>query len=205
MMRVLTNESVADPTKMEQLVRQGISDRLQAHLKRNSERQLTKEQKSDKFLRKLKRDSGIECRVALFRIENLYDRVHRFKVDINAQQLQLHGILVTPPCVVDPRNQNNMPTIILVEGGPKSIKFYKKLLLKRIKWNKNSYIDKDENGSYVVQADLSNNKCALVWEGVVKDHSFNKWKVIETDSEVEAKRGFSEKNVEFYFDMAINF
>ncbi len=84
MMRVLTNETVADPTKMEQLVRQGVSDRLQAHLKRNQERQLTKEQKADKFLRKLKRDSGIECRVALFRIESLIDRVHKFKVDINA-------------------------------------------------------------------------------------------------------------------------
>jgi hypothetical protein len=44
-----------------------------------------------------------------------------------------------------------------------------------------------------------------VWEGVVKDHSFNKWKVMETDSEVEAKRSFVEKNVEFYFDMAINY
>jgi hypothetical protein len=40
-----------------------------------------------------------------------------------------------------------MPTIIIVEGGPKAIKFYKKLLLRRIKWNKSSYVDKDENGN----------------------------------------------------------
>ncbi|EGR27825.1 u4 u6 small nuclear, putative [Ichthyophthirius multifiliis] len=205
MMRVLTNETVADPTKMEQLVRQGVSERLQAHLKRNQQRQLTKEQKADKFLRKLKRDSGIECRVALFRIESLTDRVHKFKVDINAQQLQLHGLLVTPVATQDGRNQNNMPTIIIVEGGPKAIKFYKKLLLRRIKWNKSSYLDKDENGNPLPLPELQNNKCALVWEGVVKDHSFNKWKAMETDSEVEAKRAFVEKNVEFYFDMAINY
>lgn len=86
-MRVLGNEAIADPTKMEALVRQGIAERLQEHMRRNEERKLTKEQKADKFLRKLKRDSAIECRVALFRIESLADRVHKFKVDINAQQM----------------------------------------------------------------------------------------------------------------------
>lgn len=98
-----------------------------------------------------------------------------------------------------------MPAIVLVEGGPKSIKFYKKLLLGRIKWNKNSYLPKDETGNTLPSFDLSDNKCALVWEGVVKDHSFNKWKVVDADSEVDGKRAFSEKNVEFYFDMAINY
>ncbi|KAL4436301.1 hypothetical protein ABPG74_015892 [Tetrahymena malaccensis] len=205
MMRVLGNEAVADPTKMEALVRQGVAERLQEHLRRNQERQLTKEQKAEKFLRKLKRDSAIECRVALFRIENLQDRVHKFKVDINAQQMQLHGCLINPVVNLDSRSTINMPAIVLVEGGPKAIKFYKKLMLRRIKWDKNSYLPKDENGEIITPVDLTENKCALVWEGVVKDHNFNKWKVHDVDSEVEARRVFTEKNVEFYFDMAINY
>ncbi|KAL4487124.1 hypothetical protein ABPG72_001576 [Tetrahymena utriculariae] len=205
MMRVLGNEAVADPTKMEALVRQGVAERLQEHLRRNQERQLTKEQKAEKFLRKLKRDSAIECRVALFRIENLQDRVHKFKVDINAQQMQLHGALIYPVVNPESRSTINMPAIVLVEGGPKAIKFYKKLMLRRIKWDKNSYLPKDENGEIITPVDLSDNKCALVWEGVVKDHNFNKWKVHDVDSEVEARRVFTEKNVEFYFDMAINY
>ena len=155
MMRVLGNEAVADPSKMEALVRHGIEERLQEHLRRNEERKLTKEQKAEKFLRKLKRDSAIECRVALFRIENLHDRVHKFKVDISAQQMQLHGLLINPVISAESRSDNTMPAIVLVEGGPKSIKFYKKLLLRRIKWTKNSYIPKDENGNPVPTLDLS--------------------------------------------------
>jgi len=42
-MRVLGNEAVADPSKMEALVRHGIEERLQEHLRRNEEHKLTKE------------------------------------------------------------------------------------------------------------------------------------------------------------------
>lgn len=143
MMRVLGNEAVADPTKMEALVRQGVADRLKEHLQRNEERKLTKDQKTEKFMKKIKRDSSIECRLAVFRIESLRDRVHKFKVDINAQQMQLHGLLINPVQDVEGRMDNTMPAIVLVEGGPKAIKFYKKLLLSRIKWEKNSYLPKD--------------------------------------------------------------
>lgn len=117
----------------------------------------------------------------------------------------MHGLLINPVVNADTRAANNMPAIVLVEGGPKAIKFYKKLMLRRIKWNKNSYLPKDENGNVITPVDLTENKCALVWEGVVKDHNFNKWKVHDVDNEVEARRAFSEKNVEFYFDMAINY
>jgi hypothetical protein len=26
---------------------------------------------------------------------------------------------------------------------------------------------------------LVGNKCSLVWEGVIKDHKFNKWRILE--------------------------
>ena len=132
MMRVLGNEAVADPSKVEKEVKKSIAERLKNHLARNEGKKLTREMKAEKILRKLKRDSAIECRVAVFRIEDLSNRSHRFKVDKNAAQLALHGICL----VVDKKSGLNLPCIVVVEGGPKAIKFYKKLLLKRIKWER---------------------------------------------------------------------
>ena len=83
------------------------------------------------MLRKLKRDSAIECRVALFRIEILNDFSHKYKIDKNAQQLQLHGL-----CLIAEKNSGmRIPALVVVEGGPKAIKFYKKLMMNRIKWD----------------------------------------------------------------------
>ncbi len=44
-----------------------------------------------------------------------------------------------------------------------------------------------------------------MWEGVIKEAIFNKWKTIIVKSEIEGKRALAEKGVEFFFDMALNF
>ena len=54
-------------------------------IERNLNRKLTKEEKNDKLVRRLKRDSAVECRVALFKVEDLNFGGHRFKIDKNAQ------------------------------------------------------------------------------------------------------------------------
>ncbi len=46
--------------------------------------------------------------------------------------------------------------VVVVEGGPKAQKKYKQLMMNRIKWDEESYTDKD--GSEM------DNSCALVWE-----------------------------------------
>ena len=38
--------------------------------------------------------------------------------------------------------------------------------------------------------------CTLIWEGIAKQHAFNKWKAIEIKSEAEGKRILAEKGVE---------
>jgi Protein of unknown function (DUF1115). len=114
-------------------VRKAMADRLQAHLERNAKRKLTKEQRAEKFMRKLRRDSALECRVAIFRVEDLSNGAHRFKVNMNAQQLALNGVCIIP----DKKAGLNLPAVVVVEGGPRAIKFYKKLMLRRIKWNTN--------------------------------------------------------------------
>ena len=134
MMRVLGNEAIADPSKVEKDVKKSIAERLKNHLARNEGKKLTREMKKEKTMRKLKRDSAIECRVAVFRVEDLSNRSHRFKVDKNANQLALHGICL----ICDKKSGLNLPCIVVVEGGPKAIKFYKKLMVKRIKWERDT-------------------------------------------------------------------
>jgi len=55
LMRVLGPEAVADPSRIEKEVKKNIQERLKSHLMRNKANKLTKEQKTEKWLRKLKR------------------------------------------------------------------------------------------------------------------------------------------------------
>ena len=112
-------------------VRRQIQERLQNHLDRNAKKKLTKEQKAEKYMRKLRRDSAAECRVAVFRVEDLSHGAHKFKVNMNAQQLALNGVCI----IADKKLGLGLPNVVVVEGGPKAIKFYKKLMLRRVRWN----------------------------------------------------------------------
>jgi len=48
---------------------------------------------------------------------------------MNAKQLALNGFVLKPASELA-----QFPTMILVEGGLKAIKFYKNLIMKRIRW-----------------------------------------------------------------------
>lgn len=163
MMRILGNEAIMDPSKVEKDVKKSIAERLKGHLERNAARKLTREMKAEKMMRKLKRDSAIECRVAVFRIEDLHNRSHRFKIDKNAQQIALHGLCL----ISDKKAGLNLPTIVVAEGGPKAIKFYKKLLLRRIKWDKEEKHHKNlEQAGHEEHLHIKN-RCDLVWEVIL--------------------------------------
>jgi U4/U6 small nuclear ribonucleoprotein PRP3 len=101
---------------------------------------LTKVQKKDKAIRKLKRDSAKECRRAIFKIGKLDDPTIYFKVDTNAKQLALNGFIIKPS------DYHRQVVMVAVEGGAKAIRFYKNLMLNRIRWDKGD-----------------DNKCVLVW------------------------------------------
>jgi U4/U6 small nuclear ribonucleoprotein PRP3 len=80
-------------------------------------------------LRKLKRDSAKECRRAVFKVDRLLDPSQIFKVNMNAKQLALNGFVIKPSS-----EYSKFPTMVLVEGGIRAVKFYKNLMLKRINW-----------------------------------------------------------------------
>eukprot|EP01017_Pseudomicrothorax_dubius_P042516 TRINITY_DN694_c0_g1_i2.p1 TRINITY_DN694_c0_g1~~TRINITY_DN694_c0_g1_i2.p1 ORF type:complete len:388 (+),score=106.40 TRINITY_DN694_c0_g1_i2:69-1166(+) len=196
-MHILGTEAIGDPSKLEAEVKKNMAERLKAHLERNAQRSLTKEQRAEKLMRKLKRDSSVECRVAVFRIERLTDRAIRFKVDKNAQQLALNGVCL----ISNPNSGLGFPSMVVVEGGPKAIKFYKRLLLRRIKWEG----EKPANADGEAKEQEKTKVCNLVWEGALKDHSFTKWKVVEIRSEIEVKRALTERSVEHYWDLVLNY
>jgi U4/U6 small nuclear ribonucleoprotein PRP3 len=53
---------------------------------------------------------------------------------MNAKQLALNGFILTS------KEYHNQPVIVMAEGGQKAIKFYKNLMLHRIRWD-----EKDDN------------------------------------------------------------
>ncbi|KAG9232204.1 pre-mRNA processing factor 3-domain-containing protein [Amylocarpus encephaloides] len=187
LMRVLGEEAVKDPTAVEARVNREIAARHQAHVKMNEDRKLTKEQRHEKLATNQDKDAAKGIRVMVFKIDNLANGSHRFKISKNAEQMALTGI-----CIMHPRFN-----LVIVEGGEHSIRRYRKLMLQRIDWTENSPTRikegknaealqdwlkaEDEKGEL---KDMTLNKCVLVFEGEEKSRAFRKWgsKVCETDS-----------------------
>jgi U4/U6 small nuclear ribonucleoprotein PRP3 len=67
LMRVLGNEAIQDPTKMEAHVRQQVAERLRKHQQTNEEQKLTKEERSEKKTRKIMEDTSVMVHVAVYK------------------------------------------------------------------------------------------------------------------------------------------
>lgn len=207
LMRVLGEEAVKDPTAVEARVNREIAERLQKHYDTNEERKLTKEQRQEKLAIQQEKDTQKGVFVSVYRIENLANGRHRFKISKNAEQQALTGI-----CVMHPRFN-----LVIVEGGQHSINTYKKLMLNRIDWTENSGPNPVREGNKEALTswlsaedektgelrDLSLNTCTLVWEGQEKARAFRKWlgaRVCETDG--AAKDSLSRAKMENFWTLA---
>ena len=67
LMRVLGEEAVQDPTKVEARVRREMEQRQRMHEKANEQRKLTPEERRAKILSKLKEDQKMSNEVAVFK------------------------------------------------------------------------------------------------------------------------------------------
>ncbi|KAF5096273.1 hypothetical protein D0Z00_002833 [Geotrichum galactomycetum] len=197
LMSVLTNEAIKDPTQVELKVKRDIAQRAEDHNTMNQERKLTAEQRHEKIQKKLEADKdkhGIYC--AAFKIKYLGDPKHKYKVNVVAQQKALTGITIFNP------NFN----LVVVEGGYHAVKYYRNLMLNRVKWtemaplreqpddlanDKPAVASEAVNGSTSAtpdpSVDMATNKCSLIWMGELKTHNFNRWSVRSTETEQEAK------------------
>jgi hypothetical protein len=111
-----------------------MKERMKRHEERNAARKLTPEQRREKKRRKLFENTSLMTRVAVFRVpyRALIHPKIRFKVDINASQYYLSGVALL---CEDKDSPEATFGLVCVEGGPKAIRRYKKLMLRRIKWD----------------------------------------------------------------------
>ncbi|KAI1193394.1 pre-mRNA processing factor 3-domain-containing protein [Nemania serpens] len=204
LMRVLGEEAVKDPTAVEARVNRDIADRHAKHMETNEERRLTKEQRHEKLARNQEKDVAKGVHMLAFKVNNLANGQHRFKIGKNAEQYNLKGLVIMHP------KQN----LIIVEGGEHSVKQYKKLMLNRIDWTENSpprdkdvqndstrdwLKAEDEKGDL---KDLTLNKCQLLFEGEVKSQAFHAFKSRICETDAEARQALSRAKLESFWNTA---
>lgn len=189
MYRVLTQEAVSDPTKVEARVRKEMLARQTGHDKANAERKLTDDQRKKKIERQKESDESKGIYGAVFKIRYLSDGGHKFKVKKNAEQHALTGVLIFNPKF----------NLVYVEGGQKGVRAYIRLMTERIKWKEASAARNvpaggadgeeatpapepvaDASTSALAGAEephnLADNYCYLVWEGQQKGRMFRQFR-----------------------------
>ncbi|CAB3995994.1 U4 U6 small nuclear ribonucleo Prp3 [Paramuricea clavata] len=191
LMRVLGSEAVQDPTKVEAHVRAQMAQRQRAHEAANEARKLTPKARREKTMRKLNEDTSLGVHVSLYQVKDLHHPQKQYKVDVNARQLYMTG------CVVLLRDMN----LVIVEGGAKAQKKFRRLMLNRIKWSEGSkkHANSDDEGDKTAQ-----NFCRLVWEGTEKQRRFTDFKLKTCTNEAAAREYLKTYGVEHYWDLSIS-
>lgn len=182
LMNVLTNEAIKDPTGVEMKVREQVEERHRQHMKANEERQLTPEQRHEKTKERHERDLGRGVFTTVYRIDSLENGQHQYKVDVNAKQMDLYGMVLYNPRF----------NLVIVEGGERGIKYYRRLMTSRIDWTQTDQTKQQQSttqggSSHISQPFLQSlNRCTVVWEGQLRQLSFKKWSRMYTSSDDEA-------------------
>jgi len=192
LMRVLCSDAVQDPTKIEQYVRNQMAQRIKTHEETNAARKLSAEKRREKKTKRATEDTTTGVHAAVYRVKHLDDAAKRFKIETNCKQLHMTG------CVVLCKDVN----IIVVEGGPKQQKKFRRLLLHRIKWNSSGKSHMNDDDSE--EQGKEKNKCVLLWEGTVKDRAFGEIKFKACPTENFAREHFRRYGVEHYWDIGHN-
>ncbi|KAG8449862.1 hypothetical protein GDO86_016511 [Hymenochirus boettgeri] len=194
LMRVLGTEAIQDPTKVEAHVRAQMAKRQKAHEEANAARKLTAEQRKEKKIKKLKEDISQGIHVTVYSIRNLSNPSKKFKIEANANQLYLTGVVVLHKDV----------NVVVVEGGPKAQKKFKRLMLNRIKWDEQTTNAKTNGDESDEESVTKTNKCSLVWEGTAKERSFGDMKFKQCPTENMAREHFKKHGAEHYWDLALS-
>lgn len=194
LMRVLGTEATADPTAVEAEVRKQMAERASAHEDRNLARMLTPSERKDKKLRKLVGDEGVETHVALYKLGDLSDGQLRFKVDMNARENHMTGC-----SLMLAGGGEGAFSLVVVEGTAKTLRRYEKLMLRRIDWNavQDEEEEEEEEGKEARQP----NYCRLVWQGVVKEPQFKKFRSETVHSEAAARKLLGDRGVGHYWEL----
>lgn len=197
LMRVLGSDAVSNPTKVESHVRSQMAKRQKAHIDANQERKLTKAQRREKRMKKLREDTSNGVVVSVYRVRDLTHPSDKFKVEMNANQLFMTGIIIL----------HKDCNVIVVEGGPKQSMKFNRLVTQRIKWDKKDKgknDDDDDDDADDEEEEKKENGCQLVWEGSVKQRSFKEMRFKTCPTEAYAREQLKKHGTEHYWDLAFS-
>ena len=201
--------------------------RVEGHEKANAERKLSVEGKKEKAKRKMREkaaDPGVHVHVYAVRRGLGVGRV-RYLLDVNTRQWNLTGVGVFIKQSeggggggYSGEDERNGLSVVVVEGGPKGLRRFQRLMLMRIDWKKEVERAKAESGVESGQVDgmseddsddedegvehRNTRECALVWQGVVAKAAFLRFGFEVCRSEAQARGVFSHLGVASYFDIA---
>jgi U4/U6 small nuclear ribonucleoprotein PRP3 len=230
-MKVLGDQAILDPSRMEAAVMSQIQGRKMKHEKMNAERKLTKEQRSAKHARKLGEDTSQGVRVALFYVRDMGHPYHRTKVDLNAQQNGITGGVLECERCVGGRGM----ALVVAEGGERAVTRYTRLMTVRMRWKGEDFYEDDDDdvedggedlmvgsdegtddggdgvgegagaGMKVVKRKKfnPNNECELIWSGMAIKRAFHSFMFQSADSSTVARRILEAKGVAHYWDLAV--
>jgi U4/U6 small nuclear ribonucleoprotein PRP3 len=93
-------------------------------------------------------------------------------------------------------------SIVIVEGGLKSVRRYEKLMMRRIDWNVKldadaAAGDNEDDDGLVVE-----NKCMCVWKGTTTKPAFKKFRFETLRTEAAARKYLADMNLAHFFDAA---
>jgi U4/U6 small nuclear ribonucleoprotein PRP3 len=212
-MKVLGDQAVLDPSKMEARVMEQIQARKLKHEQMNADRKLTKEEKAAKHARKLQEDTSQSVCVALFWVRDMGHPYHRAKVDLNAQQNSITGGVLE--CETG-------EVLVVAEGGEKAIKRYTRLMTVRMKWKGEDFYEEEEeeeeeemmktddgndNGEETTKVPRKkfnpNNECELIWTGMAVKRAFHSFMFQTAANSTMARKILEAKGVAHYWDLVI--
>jgi U4/U6 small nuclear ribonucleoprotein PRP3 len=95
-------------------------------------------------------------------------------------------------------------SIVIVEGGLKSVRRYEKLMMRRIDWNvkldsADAAASEDEDKAEDAQ---QRNKCTCVWKGTSPRPNFTRFKFETLRTEAAARKYLADINLAHHFDAA---
>ena len=196
--RVLGEQAVADPSKIEKYVKEQMAERLNKHNMSNLARQLTPAERREKRANKLKEDTSIAVHTAIYCVKGSILKESpqtRFKINVNSKQYNLTGV-----CLMGVEDKTSL---IILEGGEKGLKKLNKLLLRRIKWN--DIVTSDGGGgSSSSSSSSSSTPCTLLWEGVIPKRLYKDFRLEECTALTRVRQRMRDRGGEHYLDMCIN-
>ena len=190
LMRVLGDAQVANPSAIENKVKDGMLQRKEGHEKRNEERKLAPEERKKKKVDKWSTDDNVTVYVQVYKIKDLSSKKNQFKIDQNAQQFHMTGTMLTG---------EKLGNLVVVEGIQRSAKRFKRLMMHRMKWDE--FAEQEDSDSDDDGAGDAKDHCVLLWEGEVKERAFPDWKVQEFKSNEEALKLLKERGGEEYWNI----